>query len=391
VATGGRALSRGVRGISLRQWAVIGIAVATVGLVGMLAIPYRGLTVVGATLVLVGSLCFVTVVIAGVMRQELRRQARIVQAAVERGMIDVLPPRRALELLLDRVYGPSKHNDDVITGLLGGEGRSYEGGDLTISEYTEIDFRLLRADAFNYRLVMEARYSFRTRVAASTVVIFATSDPVLRDSIVAGCRLPLFELWFVEDDPVSPFFEESVEAMRDTVMLGVQYVDDRGHRHDVPPLHPSRHQLRNVSVKDWGRYLTFFAADRGQRAIDRDSSMHKLRIFELDLAVLATAGTTLSTVESLTIRSTTLQLFENRFCYWEAPYPCFVQRMNFDVTDLGWEDEDLQFRLKPFSFHSEAISVGWSAAPAIRELPVESWLLPGHGVALMWRGADRRV
>ena len=121
-----------------------------------------------------------------------------------------------------------------------------DGGDLTISEQTEIDFRLDSVDDRSYQLVMEQRYSFRNWIPTAKVVIFATSAPRLRDSIISGCRLPLFELWFVRDDLDEPRFEDSVEAMRESVRVGIQFADARGRIHDVEARNPGPH-LREVS------------------------------------------------------------------------------------------------------------------------------------------------
>ncbi|HEY2192740.1 MAG TPA: hypothetical protein VGH76_10640 [Actinomycetospora sp.] len=339
-------------------------------------------------LVLVGSLSFVTAVLAGIVRRELRRHAEFVNEAVERGLLDVLPPRRVAERLLERVYGVSPFNDTVVTALLGGEGASNVGSDLTISEHTEIDYTLTRVDDSNYHLVMETRYSFRNRVPARELIVFATSDATLRDSIVAGCRYPLFELWFVREDESSTLFEDSVESMRDSVNVGIEYVDERGKIHDVPARHPGRH-IREVKVGEWSRYLTFFGRDTTQGSIiDRQLYLDKLRIFKIDLLGLADQRTGMELIQRMTLRSTTLQLIEDGFCWWQAPYPCFVERMGFDTKsfDLA-SDRELRFMVKPFTISSEAAAPTWQTSDEVANVDLQVWMLAGHGMALVWRPA----
>jgi hypothetical protein len=362
-----------------------GIVGAVGGIIVLVLTRSRLLTVMGSVLVLAGCLAFVTAVIASVVRHQLRRQAQFVSQTVERGMLDALPPGQVMEHLLTRVYGPSPSNRDIATAILGGEGLAPEGSDLTISEQTEIGYRLTRLDELTYQLVLDAQYSFRNRVPTASFVIFATSDTALRDSIVAGCRLPLFELWFVREDEAKPQFEESVEGMRESVLVGMEYVDLDDRVREVRARGPERN-LREIKLQDWGKYLTFFRTDlAGERAIDRRMYMDKLRIFEIDLHALASPGTSVATIQRLTVRSTTLQKLSDGFCYWEAPYPCFVEHMRFDTVGFGADSGvPMWFHLKPFATRSPASPPVW-AGDETALLPLRTWMLPGHGMALMWR------
>lgn len=372
----------------LRRWAVAGIAAAVVGVLLLVLVPMgRAALVVGSVLVLFGSLAFATAAIAGIVRRELLRHVAFVNEVVERGVIEVLPPGRIADRLLDRIYGESPFNREVTTALLGGEGRVLDGGDLTISEHTEIDFWLDSVDDRSYHLVMEQRYSFRNRIPTSTFVIFATSAPRLRDSIISGCRLPLFELWFVRDDTDEPRFEDSVEAMRESVRVGMQFADPHGRVHDVEARDPAPY-LREVKLRDWGRYLDFFRTDGAENGavLDRLDYMDSLRIFEVELPALAEQGMAVETILRLTVRSTTLQLVSDGYCYWQAPYPCFVESMRFDTTKLQLGDSpDVYFHAKPFAISSAGSPATWTSASSGTDLPLRSWMLPGHGVALMWR------
>jgi hypothetical protein len=386
---GGREGRGGAVPAHLRRWALGGIVVVGVGLLVLaLAPPGRATWVFGFALVLFGALALVTAIIAGTVRRELRRHAAFVNEAVERGVIEVFPPGRIAHRLLERIYGESPFNREVATALLGGDGHALDGGDLTISEHTEIDFRLDSVDDRNYQLVLEQRYSFRNRIPTSTFVIFATSAPRLRDSIISGCRLPLFELWFVREDPDAPRFEDSVEAMRESVRVGMQFADVRGQVHDVEARHPGGH-LREVKIRDWGRYLDFFRKDGAADAtavLDRVDFMDSLRIFVMELPALVGDGALVETILRLTVRSTTLQLVSDGFCYWQAPYPCFVESMRFDTTKLLVGDShDVFFHAMPFAIKSSDSLATWTSGANATDLPLRSWMLPGHGVALMWR------
>lgn len=387
MSVGGRPGRGRTEPLPVRIWAVVG-AIAVVAGIALLALPQtRPLTVAGFALVLGGAFAFAIAAIAEVVRHQLRRQAEFVTGTVERGMLDSLPPGRALEHLLARVYGESPANRDIATAVLGGSGLAHDGADLTISEHTEIDFRLTLIDHTTYELVMEQRYNFRNRVPTSTFVIFATSDRMLRDSIISGCRLPLFELWFVGEDFSSSHFDESVESMRDSVRVGIQFADPEDRVHEVPAAHPGA-VLREVKLRDWGRYLSFFNADQqDNRAFDRSRFMDRLRIFEIDLHRLAGSDSKVSTIQRLTVRSTTLQLLSAGFCYWESPYPCYVERMQIDTTRMvpAVSSEALWFHMKPFTVKTTPSPPYWTVDDGVVEIRIGTWTLPGHGMALMWR------
>jgi hypothetical protein len=246
--------------------------------------------------------------------------AQQVAANVELGVLSALPPARALEAVLSSVYGRSAYNREVVTSLLGGEGRQPDGSDLTISEHTDVEYQLNRVDEDSYQLVMQVGYSFKTRVPADKFVIFATSDATLRESIVLGCRQPLFELWFLDD----PLFHESVDGMLPSVRIGLRFADEHGRQHEIVDLHPD---LAEVRVGRWEEYLTFFREPLG--ALPRlrpEDYMSSLRVFEIDLRKVVDPGVHVTSIQRLSLRSMTLQPVEDGFCYWQAPYPCFVRR-----------------------------------------------------------------
>jgi hypothetical protein len=93
-------------------------------------------------------------------------------------------------------------------------------------------------------------------------------------------------------------------------------------------------------------------------------------------------------IRELTVWSRTLQRTNDGFCYWQSPYPSFVDTIIFDATGLAVEQSPRhEFRVMPFTFRSATAAARWLEAGELEDLDVRSWLLPGHGVALLWREA----
>jgi hypothetical protein len=386
---------------------LVALALAVGGQAGGLPVVVRTSLTVAAIVVGTAGLTTVGLLVAVLaVRREVAREidsvvartnrvaaetAQQVAATVELGVLSALPPARALETVIDTVYGRSSYNHEVITSLLGGEGRQPDRSDLTISEHTDVDFRLQRVDDDNYQLVMQVGYSFKTRVPADRFVIFATSDALLRESIVLGCRQPLFELWFVPDDPVDPLFHESVDGMLPSVRIGLRYTDGNGDPQEILNRHPV---LEEVRVGRWEEYLTFFREPLG--ALPRlrpEDYMGSLRVFEIDLRKIVGPDPRVGPIQRLSLRSMTLQRVDDGFCYWQAPYPCFLERMHVDAAPLALDGpEEFAFRVQTFAFRAWSSPARWSPAEQVAELDVRSWLLPGHGVVLLWkRVSDERT
>ena len=152
-------------------------------------------------------------------------------------------------------------------------------------------------------------------------------------------------------------------------------------------MEPTKVKLVEVSYREWSESLTVFREPVG--AVPKQSTdryMRTLRIFEFDLGELADDDHAVGSIHSLSITSTSLQPVDEPFCYWQAPYPCYLERLRFDATGLGWqEDRPFRFRVVPFTFRSAIASGEWVPAEELTDLFVRSWLLPGHGVALMWK------
>jgi hypothetical protein len=94
-------------------------------------------------------------------------------------------------------------------------------------------------------------------------------------------------------------------------------------------------------------------------------------------------------VERLSVRLTALGRVDDGFCYWQAPYPCYVERIRFAASELNVDGTSWVFQVAPFIFQSEIVTTGWIPAEQLDDLLIRSWLLPGHGVALMWKPGVR--
>jgi hypothetical protein len=116
--------------------------------------------------------------------------------------------------------------------------------------------------------------------------------------------------------------------------------------------------------------------------------MRTLRIFECDLGELTHVDHTVDSIESLSLHSKMLERVDDGFCYWQPPYPCYVESIHFKVADFAVDDDgSWLFRVVPFTFRSGIVTSGWTPAEQLGDLCVGSWLLPGHGVALLWKSA----
>jgi hypothetical protein len=297
-------------------------------------------------------------------------------------IVRALLPQQVMTALLSAIYGDSEANRDVVAGVLGGEGIEPHAGDLTISTHTTVNYELRAVDYQTFELLSTVTYSFKENVADHRFVIFAICDPLLRDSITLACRLPLFESWFVADQSL---FEQSVDAMLPSVNIGIRYTDLDGNHHEVAP---SKIELTEVSYRDWPAFLTFFRAPVG--TMPRQNPMQylgTLRIFECDLGELTDADHAVGSVKNLSLCSTTLGRMDDRFCFWQAPYPCYVDRISFDATALTIDGTSWLFQVVPFTFRAAIATGAWTPAEHLKDLTVRSWLLPGHGVALLWKPA----
>ncbi len=298
-------------------------------------------------------------------------------------IVEALLPQQVMTTFLSKIYGDTEATRDVVAGVLGGAGVEPHGGDLTISTHTTVDYELRAIDYQTYELMSTVTYSFKKNVVDHRFAIFAMCDPLLRDSITLACRLPLFESWFVPDRML---FEQSVDAMLPSVNIGIRYTDLEGNHHDVAP---GKVQLTEVRYRDWPGFLAFFREPVGTMPRQNPAQyMGTLRIFECDLGELADVDHAVGSVENLSLRSTSLGRVNDGYCFWQAPYPCYVDRINFDAKALAINGTSWLFQVVPFTFRSAIATGAWTPAEELKDLNVRSWLLPGHGVALLWKPSN---
>lgn len=94
-------------------------------------------------------------------------------------------------------------------------------------------------------------------------------------------------------------------------------------------------------------------------------------------------------VESLSLRWTSLGRIDDGFCFRQAPYPCYVDRITFDASKLAINGMSYLFQVLPFTFRSATATGGWSPPKQLKDLAVRPWPLPGHGVAFLWKPGER--
>ncbi|PWK83395.1 hypothetical protein C8D88_111280 [Lentzea atacamensis] len=295
-------------------------------------------------------------------------------------IMEHLLPGEVLKAFLSSIYGANEANHDIVSGLLGGEGVRPRGGDLTISTNTTIKIELEGIDTKAYHLIITQSYQFRQQIPVDRFVIFATSSVLLRDTINAACRYPLFELFFIPDQSL---FLDSVDDLQNATKIAIDYIDHDGNRRSAEPS-----QIPPVEVRfdQWSNYLTFFREAMGPLPkLSPHNHLGDLRIFECDLSGIADDHV-VRAICGLTINARMLQNTDDGFCYWQAPYPSYVERISFDATRLAVElVPEQEFTVMPFTFRSNTLPAQWLSAEDLEDLLVRSWVLPGHGVALLWR------
>lgn len=297
-------------------------------------------------------------------------------------IVRTLPPGYALDPLLRHLYGNSAPVQEVVHGVLGGLGRKPGGSDLTISTRTVVEYELRSEVPGTYTLASTVGHTFRSGVDDTKLVIFATCDPRLRDLLALGCDRPIYDWWYITDADI---FHHSVDNMFREIEVGIRYRDasDKGHTIGLAKMEP-----RYVPYEEWREHLTFFREPLGPVAQqDPRNFLGTLRIYEYDLAEIEAPEHPIEHVEGFTLRSATLQNTDDGYCYWQPQYPCFVDAISFDVSALDAEDgSGYEFLVVPFAFSARSIPTTWTGP---RELPaalsVRSWMLPGHGYALLWR------
>jgi hypothetical protein len=285
-------------------------------------------------------------------------------------LIRSMSPRTVLTALLPWIYGDRVEHQDVLTGLLGGAGRDPGGRDTAVSRSTVAHFRLQRIDEQSIISDLTWTHEFSGVKNNHLYVIFATFDRDIAGLVPSGRVFPLFESWIVEDEDQ---LEDFVPTMLENLRVGISYLDDHGACHAVEP---REQRGEEVALRNFEQFV------RLPESVDRKD----LRILRLDLHDLADADHVVVSVESLTIRATTIASFSLGYVAWSAPHPCFVRRVTFDIGQLGRPGERLVYLVVSSTMKRAGLPLsGWRYYEDRIDVDVGAWMLPGHGITLLWR------
>lgn len=299
------------------------------------------------------------------------RLARIAGPAIVHSM----PPRMVHEALLDRLFGKSFNHEAITTALLGGGGFDLTGRDTAVSRGTSVHITLSRLDEATNSAEVEWSYVFPEVRNNHRLVMFATSDSDIFTSLLTGRKFPLFESWLVQNEDE---LERFVPGLQDRLEVGIDYRDADGRIHHVDP---RSEQGEEVTLQDYDQYV------RLPPRVDPK----ELRIFQLDLHDLADPDHVVATVDRLTFRTSTIGAFDLGYIKWSPPYPCFVEKISFDVRLLALPFERIVYLIVADSLEMPYLPMrgAWKHVPDKIEISLRSWMLPGHGVTLLWRPIGR--
>lgn len=293
-------------------------------------------------------------------------------------IVEALRPVSVMETLLARVYGPNPANRDVTVSVLGGEGLRDE--ELSVSVDTTVTYTLGGVADGQYELNSHISYAYRGSVVSEKFIIVATCAPELRDLVVVGCEFPLFDSWYV---PETELFLKSLAELRASATLSIAYLDSEDRRHETEATNA---QLKEVPFRKWSEYLSFFRRDLGAlKKLDPRRYKNSLKIYECDLPAHTSESIhTVQRIAGLSLSVSTLQSVSDGYCFWSAPYPCYVRTIDFKLADFAAQN---WCRFRPVIFGVRAMISGdrWFSFDEISPVHINSWMLPGHGFALMWR------
>ena len=282
-----------------------------------------------------------------------------------------MSPRAVLDVLLPWIYGKQVRHDDVLTGVLGGAGRDPAGSDTTVSRNTTAHFRLRSIGDTSCLMEASWKHEFSGVRNNHHLVVFATCDRAVLDLVMSERTYPLFEVWFLEnEDRLDDFFP----TLRETLKVGVTYLDSDGGLHIVEP---AVQRGTEVALRDYDRFV------RLHDGIDR----RNVRIIHLDLYDLVDPDLVVESIESLSMTASTVAPFDIGFFTWSPPHPCFMREVTFDLSEMPRSGEKLTYLVVPSTLRSGSVSLDgrWMDIPDHLVVPISSWMLPGHGVTLLWR------
>lgn len=287
-------------------------------------------------------------------------------------LVRSMPPRVVLGAVLRLTYGDRVSHQDVITGVLGGPGRELGGTDTAVSRDTTAYFRLRSIDD----TVCSSEVSWTHEISGvrnnHRYVIFATCDPALYALVNRERVFPLFEAWKLDNEDQ---LEDFVSTTRTSLQIGVTYVDADDVVHVVEP---SRQDGEEVALNDYDQYV------RLPKGVDRK----ELRILQFDLYDLVDPDHVVESIERLSVRASHVFPADLRYLTWSSPHPCFVRHVTFDVAELPRDGEKLLYQVILSTLHRGNAPHDFRDVHDRIDMTVDSWMLPGHGVALLWRPID---
>jgi hypothetical protein len=289
-------------------------------------------------------------------------------------LIRMMAPRTVLGALLPWIYGDCVSHQDVLTAVLGGAGKDPSGSDTAVSRSTTAHFRLQAIDDQSCLTEATWKHEFSGVRNNHRLVVFATCDQDVLDLVIRERLYPLFEVWNFQDEDQ---LEEFVPTLRESLKIGISYFDADGSLHEVPPrFQPSE----EVALRDYDQFV------RLHDGVDRNN----IRIVQLDLHDLADPDHVVESVESLSIVASSRNAHDLSYYTWTPPHPCFMTVATFDVSELPRDGEKLAYLVLPSNMKRAAVPLegGWLHGRDTIEVAVNAWMLPGHGVTLLWRSDD---
>jgi hypothetical protein len=285
-------------------------------------------------------------------------------------LIRSMPPRTVFASALSRVFGDDVGHEDVITGLLGGAGRDSSGRDTVVSRNTSAHVRLRSIGEDACHTESTWTHEFSGVQDNHLYFVFATCNPAISSLVTSERMFPLFELWSIADEDQ---LEAFIPRLRRNLRVGIVYRDEGGHRHVVNPTH---YDGEEVALRHYDRYV------RLPDSVDR----RDLRIVRLDLHDLADPDHVVGAVEQLTLMATNVAPADLSYYIWSPPHPCYVRSITFDVTELERPGEQLVYLLMSSTIRRAGLPFGgWTRSDGKIDVVVDSWMIPGHGVTLLWR------
>jgi hypothetical protein len=300
----------------------------------------------------------------------LRDAAR--QALVEvagPAVVRSLSPRDALDAVLAPLYG--EDYEDVLVGVLGGSGRTRGKRDTAASRHTKAHFRLESINDHICRTEATWTYEFSGMQDNHVLVIFGTHQLDMAEIVTKERAFPIYELWNLNSEDE---LEDFVDDLRATVQIGITYRDEDGNTHAVPPC--AQHG-EEVAWADYQRYVT----------LPGDANRADLRMVRFDLYDLTDPDHVVESVESLTLKASNNGA-NLGFLNWAAPFPCYVREVELDVTHLPRDGETLVYNVMASSarwYRRTAVQPKWMRIDGTYRFSLNSWMMAGHGVTLLWR------